>query len=332
MASPDINKFLRERIDRVLRWPKESLLSRPAKWGEMNFEDARGELDQIIGLAEVLRALPTDLLPENQAKNLGQVLENAANVIDQVNSFTIQQGNPQAQRNSLVNGLKAQIEPLFQAGSIYVPYLAYQKGDVAANISALSKAVDDARQINAAAVEDAKRRKDEVDAIVVRAREASASAGAAVFTQDFRFAADTFDKNAKAWLGAAAGAAVLTLVAASLMWILTEKGLDAGQITQKITGRLFILGLLITATLWCGQTYRALKHLAIVNRHRALSIQTFQAFSAAAADAATKDAVLIEATRAVFGSVPTGYIEGGGDGDLKILEIARSILPQARDK
>jgi hypothetical protein len=60
-----------------------------------------------------------------------------------------------------------------------------------------------------------------------------------------------------------------------------------------------------------------------------MSIQTLQAFAAAASDTQTKDAVLVEATRAVFGNVPTGYIEGpGGDSDLKIVEVARSILPK----
>jgi len=50
---------------------------------------------------------------------------------------------------------------------------------------------------------------------------------------------------------------------------------------------------------------------------------------AATADVQTTDAALIEATRAVFGNVPTGYIEdGGGEGDFKIVEVARSILPK----
>ena len=84
---------------------------------------------------------------------------------------------------------------------------------------------------------------------------------------------------------------------------------------------------LFTATLWCGKTFKALKHLSTVNRHRALSLQTFQAFSHAASDDPTKDAVLMEATRAIFGSTPTGYLDakGGSESDLKIIEIARTL-------
>lgn len=113
------------------------------------------------------------------------------------------------------------------------------------------------------------------------------------------------------------------------MWFWTEAGLDQGQIFQKLSTKLVVLAVLLSATIWCGRNYKALKHLATVNRHRALSIQTLQAFSAAASDVQVKDAVLLEATRAVFGNVPTGYIsDGGGDGDLKIVEVARSILPK----
>lgn len=114
------------------------------------------------------------------------------------------------------------------------------------------------------------------------------------------------------------------------MWFFTEPGLDQGQLVQKLSTKLFILALLITATVWCGRNYKALRHLATINRHRSLSIRTLQAFAHAATDNQAKDAVLMEATRAVFGNVPTGFIDGGGsDGDLKVVEIARSVIPRS---
>jgi len=96
---------------------------------------------------------------------------------------------------------------------------------------------------------------------------------------------------------------------------------------QRFGGKLAALVVLFTATLWCGRTYKALKHLSTVNRHRALSLQTFQAFSQAASNDVTKDAVLMEATRAIFGSTATGYLDskGGAESDLKIVEIAKTL-------
>ena len=67
-------------------------------------------------------------------------------------------------------------------------------------------------------------------------------------------------------------------------------------------------------------------HLANVNKHRAVSLQTLQAFHKAAEDPAVKDAVVLEAARAVYENVPSGYIgrqatEQGGNG--RMLEVVR---------
>jgi hypothetical protein len=86
---------------------------------------------------------------------------------------------------------------------------------------------------------------------------------------------------------------------------------------------------MLTGTLWCGKCYKALTHLVIVNRHRALGLRTLQAFANAAADAQTKDAVLLEATRSIFGNVPTGYVDVANvDSDHKVVEIVRSVMPK----
>ena len=60
-----------------------------------------------------------------------------------------------------------------------------------------------------------------------------------------------------------------------------------------------------------------------------MSLQTFQAFSHAASDEQTKDAVLMEATRAIFGNTQTGYIDGvevTPESKVKILEVVKSVV------
>ena len=112
------------------------------------------------------------------------------------------------------------------------------------------------------------------------------------------------------------------------MFFVAEAGLDAGQLLQKSASRLVVLAVLFTTTLWCGRVYKALLHQAAVNRHRALSLQTFQAFSSAATDDATKDAVLMEATRAVFGRMPTGFLDAtdsAGPQGVQVVEIAKRL-------
>ena len=50
---------------------------------------------------------------------------------------------------------------------------------------------------------------------------------------------------------------------------------DMGRV---ITTKIALLVLLFSATVWCSKNFRALKHQVTINKHRALSLQTFQAF------------------------------------------------------
>ena len=85
--------------------------------------------------------------------------------------------------------------------------------------------------------------------------------------------------------------------------------------------------MLFTGTLWCGRIYRALLHQAATNKHRALSLQTFRAFVEATEDENVKDAVLLSATRAIFASIPTGFVDQKAvpdDSSIKVVELAKT--------
>ena len=99
-------------------------------------------------------------------------------------------------------------------------------------------------------------------------------------------------------------------------------------ILPRLTTKLVVLAMLFTATLWCGNVCRALLHQAAVNEHRGLSVSTLQAFVAASDDPRTRDAVLLEATRAVFARAATGYVaedgEQQGEG-IRFIEIGKAV-------
>ena len=150
-----------------------------------------------------------------------------------------------------------------------------------------------------------------------------------MFTQDFDREATKLSDNARKWLVAAAVLGSATFVMAVLTWFWTQAGLDSGQIWQKVASKFIVLSILVTATLWCGRIYKALMHQSATNRHRALSLQTFQAFSSAASDVQTKDAVLLETTRSIFSQCMTGYVDSASaslDSEARVIEIVKSIV------
>ena len=139
------------------------------------------------------------------------------------------------------------------------------------------------------------------------AMSAAAKAGAAVFTDSFRASADGAQSASQRWLIAGLVSALVTMGVA-LWLVLGEPGgrAKAWLWLQPFAGRLFLLSILTYVTVWCGRRSLAERHNSRVNLHRANSIQTIQAFRESANAEATKDAVVLEAARAIFENVQTG--------------------------
>ena len=326
LATQQAAEALRTEIGAALAFRERKLESR-SEWGSITFEKATPDFKRVFELLAHLSVLPLEYLTDSALAQIQSEAKEVAALFERVDKFNIEQSTPTHTRDNLVSEIHGRADQLYTVASPWIPFLAYQKGDVAKNIESLTTSVGQAKTLIEGAKTSISERQIEIAGIVTKAREASAAAGAAVFTQDFKNEATSLDSEAQKWLGRTAVGAILTLTFAVCVWLFPIAGEDAMSTMQRFGGKLAALVVLFTSTLWCGKTYKALKHLATVNRHRALSLQTFQAFSHAASDDATKDAVLMEATRAIVGSTPTGYLEtkGGPESDLKIVEIARTI-------
>jgi len=326
MANDTIVAQLKTTIAGVLTFQTKSLISRP-EWGSIKFDAATKNFERIFGVLNHLNILPVELLSDTIVEAIKQRIEDVGRIFRQIDTFNIEQANAAQIRNNLVGEVNNTADSLYQVAAQWIPFLAYQKGDVSKNIEALTRSVTEAQAL----VEDAKTKitvkASEIETIISKAREASAAAGAAVFTKDFLDEAGILRTQADKWLKATGLFTIVTLVLACAMWYFAEPGLDQGQLIQRFGTKLAALILLFTATLWCGKIYRALMHQAAQHKHRALGLKTFQAFSHAASDNQTKDAVLTETTRSIFANTQTGYIDQGAtDSDIKIVEVVRSIL------
>lgn len=326
MAKEETVAPLHKVIQATLEFKVDDLVTR-TDWGSINFEDAREDLDRIFAIINHLNILPLDYLTDQAVKQIHQALNQANEVLKKLNDFSLDQGTPTQIRNQLINEIHSQADNFYTIATPWIPFLAYQKGDVAQNISVLTSSVQEAHELVESAKNDIESKHDEIDDIVVKAREASASAGAAVFTKDFDGESSTLKSSAKNWLIVTTILALVTITFSVLLWWVSEPTDNPWQAAQKFGARIIVLVVLFTATLWCGRIYKALMHQAVTNRHRALSLQTFQAFSAAASDDDTRNAVLTETTRSIFAASASGYIDSdvGAESPLKIIELSRAI-------
>ncbi len=60
------------------------------------------------------------------------------------------------------------------------------------------------------------------------------------------------------------------------------------------------------------KNYKAQKHLQTLNQHRANCLRTFESFVAGEGDQKTKDAIRLQAARAIFEAGETGYVSNRG--------------------
>lgn len=329
MATASQIQELQNIVGQINGLNRDTLIKRE-KWGEISFEKSKGEFSQIFWFSDQIKSYPLDTLPDSVASTMLQSLNDTYSKLKAIDSFSINQGNPSGTSAQLSQELHSSVDRLFLNCAQWIPFLAHQNGDVVRNINALVERTKEAEQILEGAKAHCSGKRDEVQKIVQEARDASAGAGAAVFTQNFSEESVKLEKDARKWLIATVVMIAGTVSLAAVFWGFTEAGLDQGQVFQKLTTKLFVLALMLTGTLWCGKCYKALTHLVIVNRHRALSLLTLQAFANAASDSQTKDAVLLEATRSIFGNVPTGYVDSlATDNDHKVVEIIRSGLPKS---
>ncbi len=320
-------KTLKDINSQIVALNSDELIERD-KWGEITFEKCRSDFDRIFWLCTQLQAYPVELLPNSILDTFITQLNNVYQHLNNINNFSIKNGNPEGTRDSFASNLHNSTDNLYLSCVLWIPFLAHQQGDVERNIKNLSKSVADAEQLVAVARDKIKNDSDEIENIIKTAREASAGAGAAVFTEDFSREAKLNNASAKKWLITTVVMAIITLIVAIVFWCISVSVIDRSIFIQILTTKIFILAVLFTGTIWCGKNYKSMRHLAIINNHRAISLLTLQAFSNAANDVQVKDAVLLEATRAVFGTVPTGFVNANLDSDLKLVEIARNIMPK----
>ncbi len=309
---------------------KEHYIKR-GRWGELTFEDIEGDIDTIFWLVEEIGSLPIVIVDGAVIDTAVTYLSQIGEYFRQIDDFSLASGDPNSIRNNIASKMKQQIQGAITTIGPWMPLLALRAGKIQ-NWSAQMKGDrDDMAELFKKADAHVEERKNEIDAAVEAARAAAGEAGAAEFTYEFRDEAEAAEKRGKRWLWPTGifAAASLGLAIALMFGLLGETPANLWEAIYRLGGRVIAISVLFYAAVWSGRIVLANLHLASVNKHRAVSIQTLQAFHRAAADEAAKDAVVLEAARAVYENVPSGYIarQGGGPGgSARTLEVIKGAV------
>jgi len=334
MKKLEVHNNLVELADKYTATPINELIKNK-NWGSINFADAQDDLEKAYSILNHFKVLPIELLDNAVTQSIINRIQPVGNSIDSIANFTIEQADPVTQKTTLINQLKTNVNTLYKEAHIWIPFLAYQKGDVQKNIDELTRTISEAKESVENGKEEIKKKKDEIDKIISAAREAAASVGVAHFTADFLSEATELETSSGKWLYATIISASLTIIAAVVMlFLINGDDQNTFKIVQITTTKLVVLAVFLSATIWCGKIYKANKHLVIINKHRANSLKTFQAFMKAADNDQARDAVLLETTRAIFGITATGYLDSdapSSDVGTRIIELIKSGSKSIKD-
>lgn len=303
---------------------KRLLISR-TQWGSIDFSDAASDVDNVFEIADLLRDLPLERLPANAIQQITQALEDVLVWVRKMDAFTLQTSNPSNERNDVVNNLAVQQQNLYVQTHNWIPFLAYLKGDIPAQLGRITASAGQAEKIKADFEVYAAAQRTEIDSTVKATREAAAEAGVGSFTEDFLKEALQREEDAGKWLTRSSWGAAISVVAA-IGFMFLHPPQDSYLVIQYATSKVVILALLIGVTAWCAGNYKANKHQATVSRFKAHALKTFQAFVQASDNEAVKDSVLLETTRSIFTHAQSGYLsnESTNDGTPRVLEIIKN--------
>ena len=177
-------------------------------------------------------------------------------------------------------------------------------------------------------------RKKELAQITEAAREASAKIGVSKFARVFDDQAKLNKRASHIWLFFSVLATIGLLFL--LFWTFDQltvlgNGTDFYVSLQVFLSRVLIFSFAVGIFWQIVKNYHVNMHLYTLNKHRQNSLASFQAFVESTEDPKIRDAVLIQATKAIFEAGDTGFVSSKKTSSITGLETIK-IAEQTKEQ
>jgi hypothetical protein len=309
-----------------------------------NFVQGVPIFQRVQELFQVLDECELDFIPLQVLQELHTIAQNVKKKFEAILNIDPKSGNPAQNRDSIFQGfydsyaaewyprLSAAIAFAREKGTDYNRLEREAKGVVAEQGKILEEMKSQTHE-----------KLSEMEEALKQVRSAAAEAGVSQQAIYFNSAARRHFWTSLVWL-----VATIALGAYTLAFALTELlpppastvtrqpdeaavppvAVPTSVVIQRTIGRVIVISLLTTLLLWCARNYSANHHNFVVNRHRQNCMSSFNAFvKASGGDPATKNAVLLQATQAIFAPQTTSFShkEAGTAQGSQIVEIVRTV-------
>ena len=322
-----LSATVREQLETLSKVDPSMELIRP-DLGSANFEQGVPLLNMTVDLFGDLRSLDLLVLPLEYLRRIHERAQVTLNWLGEVRRFTLEQSSPTGTRDHLLQQLEWEYDEHMKHLGSHIGYLLVKQ----TNFNALDAAARDKMRELDEYTKETREKQDRIrkdmDAALLSVRAAAAEAGVGQQSIVFEEQVKEDTATARWWLWTVVGLGCVSSFA--VWWLLFDwdpSGETTAEIVREIGGRFAVLTLLAFALGFTVRQYTSSKHNKVLNRHRQNALRTFETFVSAADDKETKDAVLLEATRAVFAPQSSGFLRHGREPDSPstMVEIIRRI-------
>lgn len=324
MAVDDLVSQARNAIDAVLNTLPSEIIRKEHLGSTLAFTQIEADLDAVKDLLRPISDMALAATPDSIVSALVQSVSSIESSMAQMRAFR-PGSNPEQVRDSLINTFKSQAAALIREQRVLSLFSALQELDPKSINARIDGEVNAALKPYASLFAEVEERLVEVDGLKARAEaivtsltDEAANRGISQHKKIFSEVADANAQTADSWLKCAIGVAIFTFVVAAFLsvWGLdpTLLRLPTPDFAQLALTKVLLIGMGVSAALWCGVNYRSMRHLVEVSRHRANALATYEIFAASTIDPQERGVILLQSAQAIFSNMPTGYL-GKESGD-----------------
>lgn len=283
-----------------------SSLKREGELGDLHFGTVIDKLRAIRKIIEALREEPPDELPAGVVTGAAAQVASLDGLLERMRSFTLQEGQPGAERIQI----EAEVEAIREWLATNVrPHLRSREVDVGALTAELNTAVKNATGST-----------KQIEELLAKVRRGAGEAGTGEVSAFHKSQAGKFNDQARTFLIGVGLSVVALGVIGIYVFLINPPPVDTDapgweEFLRGMFVRLFFLGLATYALTFCARNYRIARHLQVANEQKAVALDTYplliEAIGGDRDDPGVVDAqniITAEAARSAFGVIDSGFL------------------------
>jgi hypothetical protein len=319
---PEYSCTLNDRISEFLAETADSYIQAARFGTDLSFARAGEWLEDAKKLVGRYESADFSSTPHQAQNTLFSSFDNFIGQMKEIEALNMEQ-NPRQKRQEILHAVADAYQQIYTACNQLNPALSVNVG-----IAGRGETESVLEQL----LVKAKAGADQIENLKAQSEQGAKSiseqagkSGVAAEARHFAEEARTHKGSAFLWLIGIAIISAILLVVAGYFYFYDKPPKSYGMAWNHFIPKFSILGLLVFLDIVLVGLYRAERHNAVVNQHRANALNTFETMTAATLTQDVKDALTLTAAEAIYAPQETGFAKRAGNPSSRAAEILTTL-------